>query len=125
MTAEPADRTGPSDIGAVRERLAELGRMVQSSTQLPAGVRSALIRSLDDLSATLAKAGNANADDRERVLHAAEATTHLVVQSRPDKTLIARSLTRLSEAAHALKDREPTVITVVNRIAMALTDIGI
>jgi hypothetical protein len=125
MTAEPADQKKPDDIAAVKARLADLGKLVHSSSHLPGGVRSALISSLDDLSIALAKAENSSPTARERVVHATEAATNLVVQSRPDKSLIARSLTSLSDAAHALQDREPTVLAVVNRFAMALTEIGI
>jgi hypothetical protein len=125
MTADSADQTKPNDVGAVKVRLAELGKMVHSSTHIPAGVRSALIRSLDELGAALAKAEKASLTDRERVLRAAEATTHLAVQRQPDKPLIGRSLKSLSDAAHALRDREPMVVEVVSRIAMALTDIGL
>jgi hypothetical protein len=125
MPADSSDQTKPDDIAAVKERLAELGKLVKSSSHLPGGVRSALIGSLNDLSSTLAKAEKASVNDRERVLRAAEATTRLIVQRQPDKPLIARSLKSLADAAHALREREPKIVDVVSRIAMALTDIGI
>jgi hypothetical protein len=125
MTADPADQTEPNEIGAVKERLADLGKLVHSSTHLPAGVHRALIRSLDDLGSALAKAEKASLTDRERIVLAAEATTRLAVQRQPDKPLIERSLKSLADAAHALRNREPMVVEAVSRIAMALTDIGI
>ncbi len=125
MPADSADQTKPDDIGAVKVRLADLGKLVQTSSHLPAGVRSTLISPLAELSAALAKAEKAGRTDRERVLRAAEATTQLIVQRQPDRPLLERSLKTLSDAAHALRDREPKVVEVVSRIAMALTDIGI
>jgi hypothetical protein len=125
MTAEPTDQTKPDDIGAVKMRLADLGKLVQTSSHLPGGVRSAVSASLDDLGAALAKAEKASRSDREVIVRAAEAATHLVVQRQPDKPLITRSLKSLADAAHALRDREPQVVDVVSRIALALTEIGI
>jgi hypothetical protein len=125
MPADSADHTKPDDIGAVKVRLADLGKLVQASSHLPGGVRSALIRSLDELSATLAMAEKASLTDKERIVHAAETATRLIAKPQPEWPLLERSIKSLSEAAHALRDREPRVVEVVSGIAVALADIGI
>jgi hypothetical protein len=124
MTVESDILAPPADVRAVRDRLADLSSLVHASGRIPEAVRSALIRSLDDLSAAFAKVEQAGLADRERVLRATEAITHLALQPSPSQPHIIHGLTSLTDAVHVMTHREPHLEEVIGRIAIALNDIG-
>jgi hypothetical protein len=125
MTADPVISTTPDEGRAVKDRLADLSALIHASGHMSEAVRSALIRSLDELSAAFSKVDQENRADRERVVRATEAITHLAVQPTPNQSLITHGLTSLADSVHVMTRREPIFVEVVGRIAIALNEIGI
>jgi hypothetical protein len=125
MTAESDIASTSTDVRAVKDRLTHLSALVHAADHVPESVRSALIRSLDELSAAFTKVEQTVLADRERILRATESLTHLAINPSPSQPHIIHGLTSLTDAVHAMINREPYLEEVVGRIAIALNEIGI
>ncbi len=105
---------GPVNIKA---RLEHVTQTVQQTTGLPDDRRAQLALLVDELRAALEPIATQRPEDAERVAQTAELVATEATKGQPNKGFLSLTAAGLKEAAKAVADIAPTVLTVADKIA--------
>lgn len=105
---------GPVNIKA---RLDHVTQTVQQTTGLPDGRREQLAQLIDELRGALEPAASQRPDDVELVVRTAELVATEATKEKPNKSFLTLTAAGLKEAAQAVADIAPAVLTVAGKVA--------
>ena len=113
---------GPVNI---KSRLDHVTQMVNATGSLKDADRQALSKLIEEMKDALRTASEKRPEEADRVASSMETVTSELAKSKPDKPFLNISLDGLKQAAKALEDIAPSVLTTAGRIAAFVTGLAL
>ena len=113
---------GPVNIKAQLDRVTQI---VKNAAAMPDDKRNQLAELIDELQEALKTAAEKRPEDSERVVRTAELVATEVAKEKPDKGFLNITVEGLKQAAKAVEDIAPTVISVAAKVASFVAGLGV
>jgi ABC-type transporter Mla subunit MlaD len=113
---------GPVNIKSQFDRVTQI---VKNAATMPNDKRNQLAELIDELQEALKTAAEKRPEDSERVVRSAELVATEVAKEKPDKGFLNITVEGLKQAAKAVEDIAPTVISVAAKVARFVAGLGI
>ena len=109
----------------ISDRIEKIEATLKGAATLPDETRRQLLELLTDLKAEIAPLSATHGDDVQSIARFAEASVHETV--RPERTpeLAEAALQGLRSSVEGFEASHPQLVGIVNRIAVALSNMGI
>ena len=109
----------------IQDRIAKIEATLQSAGNLPDETRAELLDLLADLKAEVAALPATHGEDAQSIARFADASVHEATRHarKPDQTDAA--LKGLTASVEGFEASHPRLVEIVNRIAVALSNMGI
>ena len=109
----------------IQDRIDQIEAAVSGAQNLPAETRAELLKLLADLKAEVAPLTEAHGEDAQSIARFAEASVHEVTRSERKPALADAALGGLTASVEGFEGSHPQLVSVVNRIAVVLSNMGI
>jgi hypothetical protein len=108
-----------------QDRIDKIQAAVNGAQHLPDGVRAELLRLLAELKAEVEPLSDAHGEDAQSIAGFAEASIHEATRSEKKPALAEAAIGGLTASVEGFEASHPQLVEVVNRIAVALSNMGI
>lgn len=101
-----------------KSKLDNVSQIVNNAPAVPYDKKQEFASLIEELKQALSTAATVKPDDTQRVIQAAEIVAAEVAKARPNKPFLELTAQGLKEAAKAVEDIAPTVLSIAAKIAM-------
>ena len=109
----------------IQDRIDKIEAAVSGAQNLPGETRAELLRLLADLKAEVAPLTEAHGEDAQSIARFAEAAVGEAARSEKKPALADAALGGLTASVEGFEGSHPQLVSVVNRIAVVLSNMGI
>lgn len=109
----------------IEEKLKRMTEMLETAERLPAGKKRELLELVRDLRGEIEELDKTDTDQAKSVAGFAEISTHEATRSTTNPDRLKLSLDGLASAIDELEVSHPRLVSIINRVSMMLSDIGI
>jgi hypothetical protein len=113
---------GPVNIKSQLDRVTQI---VKNAAAMPDDKRNQLAELIDELQEALKTAAEKRPEDSERIARTAELVATEVAKEKPDKGFLNITVEGLKQAAKAVEDIAPTVLSVAGKVASFVAGLGV
>lgn len=109
----------------LHERIQQIEARIGAAAAMPDETRRELLALLASLKAEVAGLEATQQEDARSITHFADASTHEATRVEKKPEVLEAALKGLTGSVVGLEASHPTIVRVVNRIAQALSNMGI
>jgi hypothetical protein len=109
----------------IQDTIQKIETRLQSAENLSAEAREELTSLLSELKAEVSGLADSQSDQAQSIAGFAQLSTHEAVRDQTNEDLLNHSLSGLKASVDELEQSHPKLVSVVNRICTALSNLGI
>ena len=109
----------------LQDRIHQIEARISAAQNISDETRRELLALLASLKAEVAALATTQREDAHSIAHFADASTHEATRAKKKPEVLEAALKGLTGSVVGLEASHPTIVKVVNRIAVALSNMGI